>query len=343
MLDTTPLTNLLSTFQGTGAYSNLVIVYDTSGLRTSFIQCTLCKFNITEELYEFGISNTKHSECITCGECLTICKHEMCTRCWSVSCMCTFCLTCQGRTHTCECNLSETEVSATVWDLPQHLRLSELAADFYTLYSMSLDEEDHGLFADFLSNWTPIFARYTDMIIGGELRHMRNKGSQTTPLEKALEKDYWHGGLLSKRSRAWLQWFTMRQQYGSEILVEASEIFRERGSSSYGGDAWARISDILYRYETGVFSPTLFLDAIWGLRHNTSTYFSKMPWNDKQLRSVLDSNLYERGESITENMSAVVRNFRVLASNGFGQLQSVTDACRLHWSQQLDGEETCDV
>jgi hypothetical protein len=248
--------------------------------------------------------NPQHYECMGCGECHFICQHEPCRRCFSFLCLCTFCLECREKTFECACDISEESISCLVWDLPQSLGLARLAADFYTLYRLSLDKRDEGMFVEFLDTYTPIFARYTDMVIGGELRHMRDSGAKATPLERALEKDYWSGGLQSKRSRAWVQWHGMRKQYGAAILAEASEIFRKRGGNSYGGNAWARITDILYRYETGVFSATLFLDSIWGLRHNTSTYFSKMPWSDKYLMTVLNSNLYGDSQNILRDTAS---------------------------------------
>ena len=84
-----------------------------------------------------------------------------------------------------------------------------------------------------------------------------------------------------------------------EALEWAVKSFREMPSAPVGGENWAIIAETLLYRERGQISSIIFLDTVWGLEHNTGTYFSKMPWgsDDGRLRQVLDGNLKGNFES----------------------------------------------
>lgn len=204
---------------------------------------------------------------------------------------------------------AEGDVAHDVWGLPSRLNLATLAADFYLLYELALDGFDDGAFDAYIDRWLPTFKNYTDMVVGGELRHAMATGSsriwtmKTTPLHDALKQ----GDLCSgERSAAWTEWHEFRQQHGVDALVWAVKIYNVWASDDYGGKKWASIADALLMVERGTTSPVTFIDMCWGLQHNGGAYFSKVDWSMFGLAVVLDANLNGKTKDVLKKASTEV-------------------------------------
>ena len=177
--------------------------------------------------------------------------------------------------------------------------LYKQAANYYGLTVMTIQEpesESYKHMLDGVSNKiADQFSRYTDMAVGGEIRHtptsMMNEIPQ--PLAQAL-LDNTIGRSQSgvHRDVAWNGWFRFKQKYGTVALKWATEAFNTAGwNSSYGGQKWGHISNTLYLYERELISKHIFIDTCWGLQHNGGTYFNKWFQTDPRLQQVLDLNL----------------------------------------------------
>ncbi len=178
-----------------------------------------------------------------------------------------------------------------LWNVDDTLNLVTLAADFYLLYDLSLDERDEGRFAPLLAMLTEQFVHYTDMIIGGEVRHVRSCWNGTTKLPKELTAAFF-GTKEESASRpiAWMKWKDFRAEHGVNALDMAITTFKSYRRDQFGGQRWANITETLWLYETGELTSLMFVDFCWGLQHNGGTYFNKV-WTDN-VATVLDWNLH---------------------------------------------------
>ena len=233
----------------------------------------------------------------------TIVSVAACECCNQQECVCLKCRACHLSGACCQCE-------SNPWQLPGYVHISRLAADFYTLYALRLEGKDQGYFDKHVEQWLPILKNYTDMVVGGEVRHAGSRDFlyeiDVTPLVVELKC---HGSLYSPtRSQAWNIWWHFRQKHGSAALMWAATIFRGMGgSSSVGGDRWANITETLLWFERGVTTPIIFLDSIWGLQHNGGCYFNKKAWDIGGLQQVLDDNLAGRFKSLLAEVSPKVR------------------------------------
>ena len=174
--------------------------------------------------------------------------------------------------------------------LSQEWNLKKAAADYYLLQLATV--ADSIQFQPYLDrvteNLTDQFARYTDMAIGGEIRHMTDRNYLPKRLRDALGNGTLQGG----RSSSWEGWYWIRKQYGTVALRWLVQAYNatHRWKSGYGGEAWGNISNTLLQWEIGNISDTVFVDTCWGLQHNGGKYFDKW-WNTYGLASVLDHNL----------------------------------------------------
>lgn len=177
--------------------------------------------------------------------------------------------------------------------LSREWNLKKAAADYYLLQLATV--ADSIQFQPYLDrvtkNLTDQFARYTDMAIGGEIRHMTDRNYLPKRLREALGNGTLQGG----RSSSWEGWYWVRKQYGTVALRWLVQAYNAtyRWKSGYGGEPWGNISNTLLQWEIGNISDTVFIDTCWGLQHNGGKYFDKW-WNTYGLASVLDHNL--RGE-----------------------------------------------
>ena len=182
------------------------------------------------------------------------------------------------------------------WGIDHDLGLQATCADFYLQIWLDLmgvegAEEKLASHVEYLENQ---FARYTDMVVGGELRHVRRYkklGALPKPLRQVF-KD----GLLpaSPRPVAWEGWRAVRQRHGTVAIRWAVETFNLDGwGGGYGGPKWAKIAETLLMREVGIYSPTTFIDTCFGMEHNNGSYFNKV-WTTYGLSDVLDAK--QRGD-----------------------------------------------
>jgi hypothetical protein len=174
------------------------------------------------------------------------------------------------------------------WGLRKGFNLRKAAADFYLLYDLYIDEDDDGAFQPMFQWLLNQFISYTDMAVGGELRHAKGKVSHDyipVPLKRAMRD----GTLPIDRHKAWKGWRFFRMNYGLKALEWAVEVFPRFSGGGYGGPRWAKIAAVLQQYEAGELTPIIFVDTCWGLQHNGGIYFNKA-WATHGLEDVLNAN-----------------------------------------------------
>lgn len=115
----------------------------------------------------------------------------------------------------------------------------------------------------------PVFMRYADMAIGGELRYHRLFG-QYTPYGK-------------DRERHWTGWRVLRDRLGPAALIDAADLFddflKENGiKTGYGGPKWADCARTLHARVTNQISPETFVDRVFSLQHNGGSLLNKLEW-----------------------------------------------------------------
>lgn len=199
-----------------------------------------------------------------------------------------------------------------VWGIDYGLDLTEAAADFYLLYDLWLDGLDDGQFEVWLSVLVTQLSDYTDMIVGGELRHLQHRRRSTAILPEKL------ASLLNtnpqfqsrQRSQAWYAWYEFRQEYGLQALEWAVVGFGCFVQSNWGGSKWATIATTLLAFLRGDLTPIAFVDVCWGLQHNGGTFFSKV-WAPSGLMRVLEANLNEDMVKLQAHASDSVRKLYV--------------------------------
>lgn len=207
-------------------------------------------------------------------------------------------------------NMESGDVRWHHWGLASDMNLKRTAADFYLLYDLSIDEQDEGKFSQLMAWVLPQFARYTDMAVGGEIRHSLHKVKAKSAMPKPLRDALKTGELPQNRHTAWHNWKFFRQKYGTIALKWADNSFKLFSGGGYGGPRWANIAKVLYMYETGVLTPITFVDTCWGLEHNGGAYFNKA-WNTHGMKKVLDANLAENFEYVRSQASPSVREHHI--------------------------------
>jgi hypothetical protein len=185
-----------------------------------------------------------------------------------------------------------------LWGL-EALNLAQECADFYLLSDLDAGLHLRGITDEEITETLELklkhlefqFVRYSDMAVGGELRHASiraHKARIPIPLRRFIVSDSGVSRLSPARHEAWSEWFRIRQEYGTKALEWARDAFHAfRKDSSYGGPNWARIAENLLMYEKGEITPTAFIDTCWGLQHNTGSMFSKA-WLGNGLPAILD-------------------------------------------------------
>jgi hypothetical protein len=191
-----------------------------------------------------------------------------------------------------ETKAKKEDVTVGVWGLDPKMHLSRRAADFYLLMDLEIDGLDQGRFHALLGYLLPQFAAYTDMAVGGELRHSCAKKTIVKAMPVPLRRALGDGTLPSHRHEAWRGWYRFRRHYGTLALQWAQDTFQLFTGGGYGGPKWASIAHILLLYETEELTPLMFVDTCWGLQHNGGAYFNKA-WSTTGLQMVLDANLAE--------------------------------------------------
>lgn len=187
---------------------------------------------------------------------------------------------------------TESRVAMNTWDLDTSLNLGREAADWYLLMMLWLDERDEG--NRFLGRTRVLseqFAKYTDMVVGGELRYTLGyvAGDAISP-ELFEVVRYSLNGVA--RSDAWESWADFRITHKTSALYWAEDAFEAFGSNAYGGTKWAYIARVVRMFETEEISAITFVDMCWGLEHNSGQFFGKL-WNTYRLQNVLNANVHD--------------------------------------------------
>ena len=131
-------------------------------------------------------------------------------------------------------------LKAPTWNLPK------VTSDYYMLSLATLIDKDK--YAKYLikrtNSLTDQFARYTDMAVGGELRHAKGKINNGIFLKEDIPRpllEALYGHVISgSRNSAWEGWYHFRQRYGTLAIRWAKDVFSLKGwGSGYGGARWA--------------------------------------------------------------------------------------------------------
>jgi hypothetical protein len=208
---------------------------------------------------------------------------------------------------------AEERVAYETWDLPNDLSLPREAATFYLLLDLHLDDLDQGHFDSHVKRLATLFGSYSDMVVGGELRYALNQVDNIdfrvhSTLVEELRRSRFNR---HSRCEAWEEWYNIRAKHGIDALRWAEEAFRAFGRpATYGGDKWAYIAETLRKYESGEYSPLLFVDMCWGLEHNGGQFFGKL-WQTYSLKPVLDANQREDMDTLLDHTNKITREFYV--------------------------------
>lgn len=195
------------------------------------------------------------------------------------------------------------------WGLRKNLDLRKAAADFYLLYDLYIDEDDEGQFQQMFQWLLNQFIAYTDMAVGGELRHAKNRvlnAKIPLPLKRAMRD----GTIPMSRHDAWKGWRFFRMNYGAKALDWAVQVFLEFSGGGYGGPRWSNIANVLRQFEGEELTPIIFVDTCWGLQHNGGIYFNKA-WGTHGLKEVLDANLASNYASLRAMASPSYRALHI--------------------------------
>jgi hypothetical protein len=203
------------------------------------------------------------------------------------------------------------DVRWTHWGLAKDMNLARTAADFYLLYDLSLEDQDEGRFQQLMDWILPQFVNYTDMAVGGELRHSKGKLASGSAVPKPLATALKSGELPMNRHAAWHRWKFFRAKYGTVALAWADRTFRMFKGGGYGGPKWGNIAKVLWMYERDELTPISFIDTCWGLEHNGGAYFNKA-WGTNGMKAVLDANLHENFDYVRQWASPSVKDMHVL-------------------------------
>jgi hypothetical protein len=204
---------------------------------------------------------------------------------------------------------------ADLWGIEPSLKLATECADFYLLMLMSMtdfhrQEEAKDAFEFKLSYLLSQFRRYTDMAVGGELRHTKSRVSKKLSVPKPLRDALANSSLgTGSRSVAWSEWYYFRKRYGTMALRWAETAFKAFRGGGYGGPKWANIAFTLRRYEEGALSALSFVDTCWGLQHNGGIYFGKAWYTGNGLAGLLNANLQSDYAKLLVGATAPVGSF----------------------------------
>ena len=203
------------------------------------------------------------------------------------------------------------QVAADAWSLPRHLNVASKAALFYSLMARHNRKDNRATIElnYLLDHIGPMFARYLDMIVGGEARHTLK---MQAPYEfgsapKDVEEEVDESGLIvynenkfpildnidvtaalrAEREVAWVEWQDIRQKYGRIALDWAILAHLCVGNSSYAGPLWANAAILIRKLELGQVSPLFFIDQAFSMQHNGGEIFNKL-WDVNNLTRVLD-------------------------------------------------------
>lgn len=153
-------------------------------------------------------------------------------------------------------------------------------------------------YATLLHQFTPVLLHYMTYAISSELHY-----------HKASRR------ILGVSAAA--GWDAMIRKFGlSRCSKWASAMFRDTGwSESYGGESWAKGTDICMWYADGMvqgmpFGAKEFCDRAFSLQHNTGSYLNKLSWKDGMpdttLKKLLDAHHQSKWDALLKRASVTV-------------------------------------
>ena len=186
------------------------------------------------------------------------------------------------------------------WKINSDLNMVRACADFYTLYDLLLDFPDDTTIKELFNAHQKYllqqFVAYTDMVVGGELRHSIHKIPYLSALDRAkqLKKispvytsivnqiyKFGYSTKNTKDGRAvfWNKWYDIRQMYKNDALTVAHDLYQyfyKYWGNGYGGLTWAKSTKLLLDYNKGKLTDTIFIDSVWFLQHNGGVFLNKV-------------------------------------------------------------------
>ncbi len=129
----------------------------------------------------------------------------------------------------------------------------------------------------------PYFATYLVLAIGGEIRHFRGSPFVVAP---ELRREYRLDEFFSSVTRPDAQELVVSVLEGKSAAEQAqfaelaAHVFKLEGrnnwdSGAFGGPRWAKIAETLHGYVAGTTPASVFVDAVFDLRHNGGVLFNK--------------------------------------------------------------------
>jgi len=216
------------------------------------------------------------------------------------------------------------------WSIDANMDLIQKAADFYLTNEAAMDFSVFKPQAEAAAEYLAFqFSQYLAMAIGGELRHTKTSEFQSwvsKPVLEVLQKIgrdrlvHYH----ITRNQAWYLWAEIYQPKDTKkraaLIRTSRRIFRRgRWNHMFGGNNWSAIARTLYGYLNGEITPTLFVDTVFGLYHNSNLVLDKV-WDVKLLKHTLDENFKHNMDSLynkcSEDVKGVVSLYRRFKNYG---------------------------
>lgn len=227
----------------------------------------------------------------------------------------------QTATENTSSKVRKTGRGGDVWGLNSiGWNLCKEACNYYILHlAVLMDDSKYRIYLDkHTEKLVEQFYKYTDMAIGGELRHLSSVNGLAKPLREALRDSTLRGQQGTSRTGAWEGWYWFRSRYGTLALKWAMEAFNtKKWGAGYGGAMWGTIANTLYMFETDQITPHSFIDTCWGLQHNGGVYFNKW-WSTSGIQQVLDLNQLGHYCNIYQNTSLGIQ--QLISSDGIKEM-----------------------
>lgn len=231
-------------------------------LRTNLVTCNVCD---EEHCYDTcscnycGDGKYCHNACETCGAC-------------SGSCSC----------------YNEPDVAEEIWGIDPTFPLNEAIAKFYLLNHLAAVAPSHfgPQFDEYAIKLADLFARYLDMVVGGEIRYGSEELSDAA---KRMPRIAPRVTRTLRRGAAWAAWADLRKEFGVDVLQEAEDcLMNGNWGSAVGGKAWGEVAMHLRKYLEGEYPAFVFVDIAVDLEHNNGCIFNKV-WSTDNTKELLDA------------------------------------------------------
>jgi len=173
-----------------------------------------------------------------------------------------------------------------LWGLDRGFRLVQSIADFYLLYSLSLDKPNvRTLVETHATTLGDQMRRYMNAASGGELRHAPShaRGWHTATLPDFITE--YVRTVPGDRYRAWGRWHGVWKERGLEALEGLCRGFSLQWRGAFGGRKWRLVVENLLSYERKEVSTIIFVDTACNIEHNCGPVFNKL-WDTSALRHV---------------------------------------------------------